>query len=248
MIEELADELDRALTSRSEIAPLTRTHGDFDLPTAYAVQALGVQKRLGRGEKIVGYKMGLTSEAKRVQMNLGSPIYGVLTDAMRVEHKLRAGDGVHPKIEPEIAFVTSKELSGRPSPAEAFEAIATMGPALEILDSRFVGFKYFSLPDVVADNSSSWRFVLGPQSAPRNPGGLQMRMLVDGVVKQEASSDAISGNPLLSLVQLVWLLQKPLPAGSIVLAGAATVAEPLRPGMRVELQVDELGAVAVDVE
>src|SRR5438067_1645172 len=195
----LAQELDEALLGRREIPPLTKSHGDFDLPTAYRVQERGIQLRLARGEKIVGYKMGLTSEAKRLQMNLGAPIYGVLTDTMRADETLRVAEGVHPKIEPEIAFVTARELRGKISREQALAALQSVAPALEILDSRFVGFKYFSLPDVVADNCSSWRFALGPRHPPRQTAGLWMRMLVDGVLKQEANSNDISGDPLLSL-------------------------------------------------
>ena len=84
----LAKELDEALLGRREIPPLTRTHGDFDLETAYRIQEIGIRKRLDRGERIVGYKMGLTSAAKRVQMNLGAPIYGVLTDVMQLQDAL----------------------------------------------------------------------------------------------------------------------------------------------------------------
>src|SRR4051812_32627201 len=101
--EQLARDLDGALTQRREIPPLTRTYGDFDLETAYRIQERGIAMRLQRGETIVGYKMGLTSAAKRLQMNLGEPIYGVLTDTMRVRKTLRVGEGVHPKVEPEIA-------------------------------------------------------------------------------------------------------------------------------------------------
>ena len=243
--EMLARELDEALLARREIAPLTKTRGDFDLAAAYRVQERGIELRLARGEKIVGYKMGLTSEAKRVQMNLGAPIYGVLTDAMRIESELRAGDGVHPKIEPEIAFVTRRELHGQITLQQAFDALEAVAPALEILDSRFVGFKYFSLPDVVADNCSSWKFALGPLQKPRRVSGLAMRMSVDGAVKQQANSNDISGDPLVSLVQLAAMLPHPLPAGSIVLAGAATVAAPLRAGIAVSLHVDELAGMQV---
>jgi 2-oxo-3-hexenedioate decarboxylase len=116
---------------------------------------------------------------------------------------------------------------------------------MEILDSRFTGFKYFSLPDVVADNASSFRFVLGERQKPRSVGGLRMTMRVDGRVAQQADSNDISGNPIESLVQLVSMLDRPLPAGSIVLAGAATSAEPLRPGMLVELEVEGLGSVSL---
>ena len=72
-----------------------------------------------------------------------------------------------------------------------------------------------------------------------------MRMSVDGRVVQEADSNAISGHPLDSLVQLVSMLPHPLPAGSIVLAGGATVAEALKAGTRISLEVEGLGSVTV---
>lgn len=247
----LARELDEALLARREIAPLTQTHGDFDLPTAYAVQREGLLLREARGERVVGYKMGLTSEAKRRQMSLASPIHGYLTGAMRVEEAIRVDAGVHPRIEPEIAFVTARDLRGQVTSAQALAACAGVAPALEILDSRFKGFKYFSLPDVVADDCSSWRFVLGALVPPCEVGALRMRMSVDGRPVQEALSSAISGHPVESLVQLCAMLAaqgQALPAGSIVLAGAATVAEPLRAGMRVLLEVESLGAVGVFAE
>ena len=243
--EALARELDEALRAPREVPSLTKTHGDFDLRTAYRVQERGIALRLGRGEKIVGYKMGLTSAAKRAQMSLDSAIYGVLTDAMRVLGELRVADGVHPKIEPEIAFITGRELGGKITREQAAAAVRAVMPALEVLDSRFAGFKYFSLPDVVADNCSSWRFVLGEPIDPRETGGLRMRMSVNGRVAQEADSNAISGHPLESLVQLVGMLPHPLPAGSIVLAGAATVAEKLEPGMTITLDVETLGSLSV---
>jgi 2-oxo-3-hexenedioate decarboxylase len=239
----LATELDEALVGRREIAPLTKTHGDFSLPDAYRVQEEGLLLARKRGAKVVGYKMGLTSAAKRQQMNLGEPIYGYLLESMQVRGALRVADGIHPKVEPEIAFILKTELHGRVTREQALAACESVFPALEILDSRFVGFKYFSLPDVVADNCSSWRFVLGAPRPPRDPGGLRMRMSIDGVTKQEADSNSISGNPLDSLVQLAALLPHPLPAGSVVLAGAATVAEMLQPGMKVRLEVEELGDV-----
>ena len=244
-VETLARELDAALLARREVAPLTKTHGLFELPLAYQVQARGIALRLQRGEKIVGYKMGLTSAAKRAQMSLEAPIYGVLTDAMQVRGEVRVSDGVHPKIEPEIAFLTGRALSGRISRDEALEALRSVTPALEVLDSRFKGFKYFSLPDVVADNCSSWRFALGHWTAPRDCGGLRMRMAVDGSVAHEVDSNVISGHPLESLVQLVAMLPNPLPAGSIVLAGAATAAVAIEAGMEISLEVETLGSVSV---
>lgn len=251
----LARLLDDARLQAREVPPLTRQHPDLSLRDAYAIQAEGIRLRLARGERQVGLKMGLTSEAKRRQMNLDSPVYGVLTDRMEVPANgvFRLAGSLHPKIEPEIAFRISRELRGTITREQALEACASVFAAMEILDSRYVDFKYFSLPDVVADNSSSSMFVLGTQEHP--PHGLDLRSLqmvmeVNGERVQAARSDAISGDPVQSVVQLCALLAErgeALPAGSVVLAGAATAAHMLKAGDRVRLTVEGLGEVAVSV-
>ncbi|MCP3103744.1 fumarylacetoacetate hydrolase family protein [Myxococcus sp. K15C18031901] len=249
----LALELDSARLERREVPPLTNAHAGLSLSEAYAIQEAGIRLRVRRGEQVVGLKMGLTSEAKRKQMNLDSPVYGVLTDRMRVaaDGVVRVGEGIHPKIEPEIAFRMKRELSGKVTRDEALDACESVFAAMEILDSRYRDFKYFSLPDVVADNASSALYVLGTAEHPPRAFDLtrlQMTMSVNGEPAHSARSDAISGDPVLSLVQLCELLAQRgqvLPAGSIVLAGAATVAHMLRPGDQVRLHVESLGEVAV---
>ena len=252
---QLARALDDARLEAREVPPLTRQHPDLPLAEAYAIQAEGVRLRIARGERVVGLKMGLTSEAKRRQMNLDSPVYGVLTDRMRVPAggTVHLQGSLHPKIEPEIAFRTSRELRGTLTREQALEGCESVFAAMEILDSRYIDFKYFSLPDVVADNSSSSLFVLGThERAPRELDllGLQMVMEVNGERVQAARSDAISGDPVLSVVQLCALLAErgeSLPAGSVVLAGAATAAHMMRAGDRIRLTVDGLDAVEVSV-
>ncbi|MCI0669586.1 MAG: fumarylacetoacetate hydrolase family protein [Myxococcaceae bacterium] len=253
VIQQLAQHLHDSRLARRETTRLTEAHPDLDLDAAYRVMRAGIALRTAAGETVVGYKMGLTSKAKREQMNLASPVYGVLTDRMRVPDggTFRVAGGIHPKVEPEIAFHIARELEGHVSREEALAACDGVCAALEILDSRFAGFKYFSLPDVVADNSSSSHFVLAGEwrsSKGLDLAALSMRMSVDGVMKQSASSNAISGDPVLSLVQLVEMLAaqgEVLPAGSIVLAGAATVAEQLAPGQEVVGEVEGLASVRV---
>ena len=86
--------------------------------------------------------------------------------------------------------------------------------------------------------------MLGTQEHP--PHGLDLRNLqmvmeVNGERVQAARSDAISGDPVQSVVQLCALLAErgeALPAGSVVLAGAATAAHMLKAGDRVRLTVE----------
>jgi 2-oxo-3-hexenedioate decarboxylase len=254
-IQELANLLDQATLEAREQERLTAQIPDLSIPDAYLIQDEGIRRRLARGEKQIGLKMGLTSEAKRQQMNLKSPCYGVLTDRMKIEDgaTFSLGKSIHPKIEPEVAFMIKREIRGIPTQQEALDACSAVFPAMEILDSRFVGFKYFSLPDVVADNSSSAYFITGskmfdPHSSDWS--NLKMVMEVNGKPVQEGNSSEISGHPVNSIIQLCELLTErglTLPAGSIVLAGAATQAVTLVSGDKIKLTVQKLGSVSVQV-
>jgi 2-oxo-3-hexenedioate decarboxylase len=256
LIKELAKRLDQATLEARELERLTVENPDLTIPDAYLIQDEGIRARIGRGEKQIGLKMGLTSEAKRQQMNLKSPCYGVLTDRMKIEDgaTFSIAKSIHPKIEPEVAFLIKHEIRGVPTAKEAIDACSGVVAAMEILDSRFVGFKYFSLPDVVADNSSSAYFVVSRQIMDPHSsdwGNLKMVMSVNGKPVQEGNSSDISGNPVNSIIQLCELLTErgqTLPAGSIVLAGAATVAVQLQSGDEIKLVVENLGSVSIKIE
>ncbi len=252
---DLAARLDSATLEKREIERLTLTVPNLSLAEAYSIQEKGMTFRFQRGEKPVGFKMGLTSQAKREQMNLDSAIYGVLTDKMQILEgsSFSVGSSIHPKIEPEIAFWIGRDLSGNVSAEEALAACSGVTAALEILDSRFLNFKYFSLPDVVADNCSSAYFVMG-QTVKKltavSLSELEMTLKVNGKPVQKAYSNAISGNPLQSVVQLCEMLHQRgqiLPAGSLVLAGAATQAVPLERNTEIQLEVDHLGSVTLSI-
>jgi 2-oxo-3-hexenedioate decarboxylase len=253
-IERLAGHLDDARRHGREVERLTLEAPDLDLAQAYRVMDAGIALRLAQGEKVIGLKMGLTSEAKRRQMSLDAPIYGVLTDAMVVQGSFHLRGSLHPKIEPEIAFRFARGLQGTPDRAGVLAACTEVGPALEILDSRYRDFKYFSLPDVVADNASSSHVVLPERWVEvdgRDLSAVELVMSIDGTPRQRATGAAISGDPVLSVVQLCALLAargRSLPPGSVVLAGAATVAEMLAAGTEVRLDAGWLGHVSVRVE
>lgn len=255
-ISQWAETLHRARISKSPIEQISDKITDFKREDAYAIQEVGITLREKEGETLIGIKMGLTSEAKRKQMDLDSPLYGELTDKMQIEnggiYKLEAQ--IHPKIEPEIAFLIGKELKGEVTREEVLEATVEVFPCMEILDSRYKQFKYFSMEDVISDNSSSSQFVLGPalkNFRTLDLANLNLKMKVNGTVAQEGNTSAISGDPVVSVIQLCDLLEKRnrvLPAGSIVLAGAATIALALEPGMNIELEMEGMESTSVKVE
>lgn len=251
-----ADVLHGARVNHTPIPQISKEISNFSRSEAYTIQEMQMKACLQSGETQVGWKMGLTSEAKRRQMNLDSPLYGFLTNKMHVADGgvFPLEGSIHPKIEPEIAFLTNKDLSGTVTREQVLEACAGVASALEILDSRYTEFKYFSMEDVIADNSSSSDFVVGPWVKDfKNIDliNLKMEMLVDGKITQSGVSKDISGDPVASVIELCALLAERgqvLKAGSIVLAGAATAAEMLKPGMKISLNVDHLPSVTVTVK
>lgn len=254
-IQKIASELHQARLQASPVKQYSDHLKEFNINDAYSIQEHGVDLRKGEGETVIGLKMGLTSEAKRKQMDLDSPLYGVLTDTMEIKNggTFTLKGTIHPKIEPEVAFFIEKELSGKVTRDEVLDSVSWVCSAMEILDSRYEQFKYFSMEDVISDNSSSSHFILGEtRLSPRDIdlNNLEMKMSIDGEVKAEGVSSAISGDPLVSVIQLCELMEsrgQTLKAGSIVLAGAATPAVQLSPGMNVSLEVTSLGKVSVGV-
>ncbi len=235
----------KATRQLSDKEPLTESEG-------YDVQAASIRRRIARGEKRVGVKMGFTSRAKMIQMGIDDMIWGRLTDRMVIEDggTISMADYVHPRVEPEIAFLLDRPLAGTVTGAEALAAVEAVAPAMEIIDSRYRNFK-FSLADVVADNCSSSGFVVGPwQDADADLTNLGMILEFGGRPRQIGSSAAILGNPVRALVAAARLSAaagEPLEAGWIVMAGGATAAEALSPGDYVRNCVQHLGTVSFSV-
>jgi 2-oxo-3-hexenedioate decarboxylase len=246
-----AETLDRAAATATAVPQFS--DGDIvDIGAAYAVQNASIARRLSRGENVIGMKMGFTSRAKMIQMGVDDMICGHLTDAMMVNdgEQISLANFVHPRVEPELAFLLKRPLSGAVTSMQAMAAVEAIAPALEIIDSRYRDFK-FSLTDVVADNSSSSAFVVGPWNrADTDFSNLGMVMAFDGRPEAVGSTAAILGHPARSLVAAARLAGEyghQLEAGSIVLAGGATAASALRSGIHVTLEVESIGMAAFGV-
>ena len=109
-----ADRLYAAERDRVQIAPLTLAHPEMDMDDAYAVQKAWVDLKLAEGRQVTGYKIGLTSRAMQIAMNIDTPDFGVLLDDMAFANggRIRAADFTDPRIEVELAFVLGAPLAG----------------------------------------------------------------------------------------------------------------------------------------
>lgn len=242
-IDALAARLDEAARDLAAVPRLTDT-APLDVAAAYAVQRAGIELRRRAGERLAGVKMGFTSRAKMAQMGVDDVIWGLLTDAMLAESSVDVTRLIHPRVEPEIAYLIGREVR---SPAEVESAVAGVAVGFEVLDSRYRDFR-FTLPDVIADNASAARFGFGAWHPPRDVSNIGLLLEIDGRTVQAGSSAAILGDPARSLraaARLALDAGIALEPGWVVLAGAATAAVPLPKDAHVRVTGAGLGSVEV---
>lgn len=245
-INSIAMQLDAA-AERAE--PIAQFGDALDLEQAYQVQHRLIALRAGRGERRIGMKMGLTSRAKMQQVGVTEMNFGQLTDAMLIDEggACERARFIHPRAEPEIAFLLRKPIAGTISSLTAWDAVEAVAGAIEVIDSRYRDFR-FSLTDVVADNSSSSALAIGPWCRRDvDVANLGIVLDVQSETRQIGSSAAILGHPIRALVAAARLAQRygaTLEAGDIVMAGAATAAEHVESGQHVRARFEALGDVS----
>lgn len=253
--EAIAGTLERAVAERTALTRFTAAQPDLGVEDAYAIQWLGIERRLARGERLIGAKLGLTSKPKQRTMGVEEPIYGFLTDAMvhPIEERLALERFIHPRVEPEIGFLIGEELRGPVAVPQVLAATRAVFPALEVIDSRYARFD-FRLPDVVADNASASAasLIAGSRAVtPERAGDLRLTGCVvrrDGEIVHTAAGAAVLGHPAAAVAWLVNRLAergRALAAGSLVIAGALTDAVPIAAGQTIRADFDGLGSVAV---
>jgi 2-oxo-3-hexenedioate decarboxylase len=249
----LAERVDDARRRASAIAKLTDEFPDLTIEDGYTVQDELRRRALARGHRLLGFKAGLTSQAKMRQMGVNAPIVGFLSsEGLETDGgSIQVAGLIHPKVEAEIAFITKDALRGPDCDRErVLRATEFLLPALEIIDSRFTGFR-FDLPSVVADNTSAARYVTGARH--RSVGELDLAALGvmlewNGEVVARAVSAAVLDHPANAVAMIVNHLAargEELPAGSLVMSGGITEAIAVAGGDSVTARFDELGSVSV---
>lgn len=247
----LAKHLHDAARARTTVARLTDEHPHLTLEQGYDIQDALYRLHRAEGAERVGAKLGLTSRAKQAQMGIDAPVYGFLTGAMRLEvgEPLAVSSLGQPRVEPEIAFVLARDLEDPAASAtEVLAATEAVCPAFEVLDSRYRDYS-FTLPDVVADNTSAARFTLGAALTP--PAGIDLRLVGcvfehNGMLVATAAGAAALGHPAASVAALVRLLAargEGLAAGEVVLSGGLTPAVAVAAGDGVTARFDRLGTL-----
>ena len=251
-LNEIAERLNSAERERKAIDPPAAQNG-LSAADAYRIQMINVERRVAAGRRIVGRKVGLTSIAMQKMFGVNEPDFGHLFDDMVLSSgdECRVSALMLPRVEPEIAFVLSRELRGPGiTRANVIAATEYVTPALEIIDTRLRDWK-ITLADTIADNASSARVVLGETKTPVSKydlASVAMKLEKNGIAVEEGVGAAVLGHPA---EPVAWLANKlaefgqTLPAGSIIIPGALCRAVEVVAGDSITARYDRLGSVNV---
>lgn len=251
VIATLGRRLFEAERDRVVVQPLTDTYPEMSVADAYAIQLEYARIRRGGGATLVGHKIGATSKAIQELFSIDTPDYGHLFDDMRYEEDepIPFGELIQPLVEPEIAFVLGRDLSGPGvTAADVIDASSGVVACLEIIDSRIIDWR-IRLADTIADNGSSARFVVGADILPLTDDLAAEKVVFDrnGEVLAEGTAEAVLGHPAEAAAWLANALGEfgsTLTAGSLVLSGSITSAVAAGPDDRFTARFSTLGMVS----
>ena len=258
-IADAADRLYQAEKKRKQIKALTMSF-DMNMEDAYAVQKGWVERKLDDGEKVIGYKIGLTSRTMQLAMNIDTPDYGVLTDAMMFANRseISAADFLDPRIECEFAFVLKKPLFGDDvTVEEVMQATDYVQPALELISARSLrvdpdtGYTR-NVCDTIADNAANAGIIPGGEKVA--PVDIDLKwagalLYVNGDIEDTGLGAAVMGHPAQGIR---WVCKRfsahgiGLEPGQIILSGSFTRPVPVKVGDKVIADYGDFGSIKVN--
>lgn len=252
-----AEALDQAERTRRQIGLLSVSHPGMNMDDAYAVQSAWVEKKRASGDRIVGWKIGLTSKAMQYALNIDTPDSGVLFESMQFDNgaTVPAGHFIQPRIEAEIAFVMKDALHGEDTTLEdVMRATDYVVPALEILDTRILRKDPATgqtrlVFDTIADNAANAGIVTGSERFRladvdlRWAGAIVSR---NGEVEETGLGAGVLDNPARGIVWLARRLAQygdGIEPGQVVLSGSFIRPVEAPAGCRITADFGALGQV-----
>lgn len=244
-----------ARATRIPIAPFSDAEPDLGMDDGYAVQEQLIDLLLADGDRIVGRKVGLTSEPMQRQIGVDSPDHGpVLASTVYPDGAAVAlADFIAPRLEAEIVFVLGGRLQGPGvTVTDARAAIAGAVAGVEIVDSRIEDWRV-RLVDTVADLASNGAAVVSSRVVPLDdldPRLLGMTLSRNGELVDTGAGAAALGDPVAVVAWLANVLGEhgvALEPGQWVMTGALHAAVPMAAGDVFRAEFDRLGAVTVRV-
>ncbi|HEY1972988.1 MAG TPA: fumarylacetoacetate hydrolase family protein [Pseudonocardia sp.] len=244
-----------ARRTRIPIPPFTDQDPSLGMADGYAIQRELVPLLLADGDRIVGYKVGVTSKAMQRMIGIDSPDYGpVFASTVYADgDTIPLEKFIQPKVEAEIVFVLGSRLAGPGvSPVDARRAIAGAAAAMEIVDSRIENWR-IKLADTVADLASNGAVATSSRLVGLDgldPRLIGMTITRNGELLDTGAGAAALGDPVAVVAWLANVLGQhgiALEPGHLVMTGSLHAAEPMKAGDVFRAEFDRLGPVTIRV-
>jgi 2-keto-4-pentenoate hydratase len=216
---------------------------------AYALQGEVARRRVERGERIIGYKIGCTSPAIQDQLGIREPIFGRVFDTGCHPAGCRLGHSLYANlaIEGELALRLSQDLPFGPvSDDEYLSAIGSIFPVIE-LHHYVVPDNRLSHTALIASGGIHAGLVLAESETPCS-AAVPFVSALDVAINEQRT--AMTGQPWTMgspVTTLRWLGTRladwdlRLERGQVILTGSALPLFPVRPGSRVTASAHALG-------
>ena len=263
--ERLAETILAASSRLTPIPPITDSRPNFGVADAYRVSAAMRQRRIARGDRLVGWKIGFTNRSVWPSLGVDAPIWGPMYDATVSEVKPGGAASfslrglINPRIEPEIGL----RIARAPSPDMDDDAILACVDAVthgyEIVQSVYPEWR-FKAPDGIATGGLHARYPHGllvtiePSERPRWARMLKevsISIFRDGVEMDRGVGTAVLDGPISALGHLVRNMAKfpghALKPGDLVTTGTITKAYPVAAGERWSTKIEGIPLAGMDV-
>jgi 2-keto-4-pentenoate hydratase len=222
----------------------------LSLDDSYRLQLALIRRR---GERRVGWKVGLTSTAIQQQFQVHEPVFGSLLAEGRLGtgHVFRRDALIAPGFENELCIVMGRDLAPGATLADVAATVARAHPAFEIIETR--GDLTRQLALALADNAQQKAFVLGPaveRAALPELDAVTVSVRINGEEVATADGSAVLGHPYNSVAWLAAKLAQfgeGVRAGDYVMSGSFTRQFPLNRGDRIEAAFAGIGTVSASV-
>jgi 2-keto-4-pentenoate hydratase len=242
-----AEALLRARRDRNWIAALPEGARPADMAEVYAIQQRVAEARGPVG----GWKVGA---ANPEAVPGAAPLNA--TDLRLTPEPLSAARFNVIGVEAEIAYMLGRDLLPREAPysrAEVLDAVESLHPVIEIVDTRFIRLNVSDPLSHSADQGNHGALVVGPALTDWrgiDPVNQPVRLLINGQVVLEHVGGNTAGDPVR---MLQWLADTGarayggLSAGMIITTGSCTGLKMIEPGTRVMAEFPGLGSVETAV-
>lgn len=257
-----AADLLQAERTGTQIGLLTRRHPEMNMDDAYAVQGAIYDQKRAQGQKVIGWKIGLTSKAMQSALNIDIPDSGILFDEMAFENAaiVPAGRFIQPRIECEIAFVMRAAIGGaNVTRADVIAATDFVAPSIEILDTRILRKDpetgaTRNVYDTISDNAANAGIVLGAERHGVDDFDLRWVGAIvrrNDVVEETGLGAGVLNDPVESVV---WLARRmaqygqQIEAGQVILSGSFIRPIECPPNTNIDADFGPFGSVKINFD